>query len=174
MNLQDLLYKTMYVDVEKQLINLYPEDRQSVIKGKYKEFYFLLMQINPNCKGASINIKPVGNNEFLWEIVALLDNEEYALDMAPWEDWLGLSVSEDIFDYMSSSEFIARCLWNMSFLGFSFEDRNNRINKLSNIDKDLMCSEFILDVLVELIDTGIFDDDIDIDIDISRGYDKDF
>lgn len=174
MNLQDLLYKTMYVDIEKQLNNLYPEDRQSIINGKYKEFYFLLMQISPKYKDAFIDIKPVGESECLWEIVAILGDEEYALDMAPWEDWLGLSVSESVFEYMSPSEFIARCLWNMSFLGFNFEDRNNRINKLSSIDKDLLCDEFILDVLVELIDTGIFDDDIDIDIDISRGYDKDF
>lgn len=174
MNLQDLLYKTMYVDIEKQLIKLYPEDRKSVMSGKYKEFYFLLMQINPSCKEASISIKPIGDNKLLWEIVAILGDEEYALDMAPWEDWLGLSVSEGIFDYMPPSEFIARCLWNMSFLGFNFEDRNNRINKLSNINKDLICDEFILDVLVELIDTGIFEDDIDIDIDISRGYDEDF
>lgn len=174
MNLQDLLYKTMYVDIEKQLINLYPEDRQSVMNGKYKEFYFLLMQMNPSYKKASININPIGDTNILWEIVAVLDDEEYALDMAPWEDWLGLSVSENIFDYMSSSEFIARCLWNMSFLGFNFEDRKNRIDKLSKIDKDLMCDEFILDVLVELIDTGIFDDDIDVDIDISRESDEDF
>lgn len=42
MNIQDLLYETLYVNIEKELLRIYPNDCDFVKAGKFKELYFML------------------------------------------------------------------------------------------------------------------------------------
>lgn len=159
MILQDLLYKILFVDIETELKKIYPEDNDFLMDGKFKELYFNLMQLSPTETKGEIRIKPVGSLTSTWEIYAMDDEKEYALELAPWSDWLGMTVDDVIFDYMSEEEFLARCMYTMSFFGFNESERDKRAKELFGLNDEngQDVEKFVFDVLMELMGDDMFE-----------------
>lgn len=154
MNIQDLLYETLYVNIEKELLRIYPNDCDFVKAGKFKELYFMLLKMNSTIRDGELNIRPLGSNLMAWEIYGSSDGISFSLDLASWDEWLSLSINEAVFDYMSKEEFAARCLWNMSFFGFKDEDIKKKTDELLGNKKTL--DDFVKEVIEELFDENFF------------------
>lgn len=45
----------------------------------------------------------------------------FALDLVPWEEWLGMELDPSAFDAYSAPDIVAHCLWEMTFFGFDKE-----------------------------------------------------
>lgn len=157
MILQDFLYKILFVDLETELKKICPNDNDFFTNGKFKEFYFNLMQLSPTETKGEIRIKPVGSIASTWEIYAFDNEKEYALDLAPWSDWLGMTVDDGIFDYMSEEEFLARCIYTMSFFGFNESERSKNVRQFFDLNGEYGqdVERFVFDVLMELIGDDI-------------------
>lgn len=54
----------------------------------------------------------------------------YALDFLPWEEWLGYYCNQLDLEKHGETAFIAHCLWEMTFDGFSQEQVKERLDEL--------------------------------------------
>jgi hypothetical protein len=45
----------------------------------------------------------------------------FALDLVPWEEWLGMELDPSTIDAYSGHDIAAHCLWEMTFFGFDQE-----------------------------------------------------
>lgn len=55
----------------------------------------------------------------------------YNLSCTKWEEWLGMEVSKDSMSRFAPSEVVAHCLWEMTYLGFSQEAIQRRVDDLN-------------------------------------------
>ncbi|MFZ2958589.1 MAG: DUF6557 family protein [Candidatus Ozemobacteraceae bacterium] len=56
--------------------------------------------------------------------------ESYAIEYTPWEEWLGMSIDLLSSKRYSKVEIIAHCLWEMTFAGFDQASIKEQINEL--------------------------------------------
>jgi hypothetical protein len=42
----------------------------------------------------------------------------FALDLTPWEEWLGMNLEASTFEAFTQAEIVAHCLWEMTWHGF--------------------------------------------------------
>ena len=48
----------------------------------------------------------------------------FALDLVPWEEWLGMELDLATLEVYSGFDIIAHCLWEMTFFGLSSSSRS--------------------------------------------------
>lgn len=65
------------------------------------------------------------------------DKECFALDLTPWSEWLGMKVNKKCLDYYGSAEFIAHCLYEMSFISFDENKIRETVKELQTIDEEI-------------------------------------
>jgi len=56
----------------------------------------------------------------------------FALELVPWEEWLGMELDPSTSQEYSASDLIAHCLWEMTFFGFdqaTIEAQRKEINR---------------------------------------------
>lgn len=56
--------------------------------------------------------------------------EEYACEFERWEDWLGYYCSQTDLDKHGDARFIAHCLYEMTFSGFTQEEMQEEVDEL--------------------------------------------
>jgi len=51
----------------------------------------------------------------------------WALDLTSWSEWMGMGIEEESYKTVTPEEFVAHCLWEMTFFGFhEYQQRNMR------------------------------------------------
>lgn len=67
----------------------------------------------------------------------------FALDLVPWEEWLGMELDPSTLDAYSGHDIVAHCLWEMTFFGFDQEtikeqrdELRRRARELDNMTED--------------------------------------
>jgi hypothetical protein len=95
----------------------------------------------------------------------------YALDLTPWEEWLGMEVDPGSLEPFNRAELVAHCLWELTFHGFepsktrafaeSLRAQVEAIESMSPEERRLnaVSLEQALEVLSDVMDDGVADGD---------------
>jgi hypothetical protein len=145
MNFKDVITRTPWANVETQLLKAYPNANVS----RHGQAYEILksLEAKPNTMRIVLEVfEPEGPDEpgevdvyglngalrrdfetFAPEVadetLELPDQEmPYALDVTPWEDWLGMQIDPSSLQRFDPAELVAHCLWEMTFHGFEPSD----------------------------------------------------
>ena len=54
-----------------------------------------------------------------WIVDGIKEDDMYALDFTPWNEWLGMEIHSKALNSLKTYEIAAHCLWEMSFYGFN-------------------------------------------------------
>lgn len=112
MNFKELLMEADWSKVAEELRKHYDADDQ-----EYKRIFFKLLGYDPieNTDDIVIHVNYVAEGEErYYDVVGVSGNTRYSLDLTSWEEWLGFGVQ---IEKISTNEFVAHCLWEMTFYG---------------------------------------------------------
>jgi hypothetical protein len=141
--LSDLISAADWSDVERSLLQHYPDAEESV-EG-YLQTFLHLRQLLPVATTMRIclrtTFRPGLDDEPFLEVVGrngtlnrdledfrylgkaedstyALSEVEFAIELEPWSEWLGMEIDPDTLAKYSESEIVAHCLWEMTCFGF--------------------------------------------------------
>lgn len=137
-----MLFKDLLknVDIEKALealINIYPEEKTNI--EKYKTVYNTLLNLNPTITFITIDISEYVEeitNEQSYNVSGFRDCEYFSLDMNDWSEWLHYEVNVEQLQQLSPELYLGLCLYEITFNGFTNEERESNISELNNIIYD--------------------------------------
>jgi hypothetical protein len=143
MHLSHLISVADWTDVERSLVQHYPDARESL--DGYRETFFHLRRLRPVATTMRICLRTtfrralddepflevVGRNGTLnrdsedfgylgeaEDSIYALSEAEFALEFEPWSGWLGMEIDAETLGRYLSSEIVAHCLWEMTCFGF--------------------------------------------------------
>lgn len=142
MTLKQLLKTNTWLAISDMFLKLYP-DAEINIKG-YEAAFQKLKIMDPEGSEILIVISQEkddddDDDEEYIDVSGIHNypkNEEenysQGLELTPWRKWLGMTISKESFKDFSELEIIIHCLYEMTFVGFSEEDIQKRINRIEN------------------------------------------
>jgi hypothetical protein len=123
LKLKDIFETADFAEVWDALIECYPDQEEAYYD--YAEMFDQLMEMEPSANPSGILIRveccaDEEDGEQFYDVFGMQAGrlEQYALELVPWEDWLGFGLTLDTVERMSDPEIIAHCLYEMSFLSF--------------------------------------------------------
>jgi hypothetical protein len=143
MKLKELILIANWNEVKSSLLQAYPRSEGSL--GKLQSVFETLLSLTPCETKMRLYLKeviPEGRDEEPYVEVFGKDgtlnkdlpdfrrfgktaspefaNSEtsFALELVPWDEWLGMELNPSTIQVYSCSEIIAHCLWEMTFFGF--------------------------------------------------------
>lgn len=138
--LNNLIKQTEWLSVEFTLLELYPDIKDDI--EAHKTAYEKIKLLNPNIINMEIVLVEY-QDDFDDEINTYVDVsgkkldkadlQSYALEFMPWQDWLGMQISEDSLKNFNELEIISHCIYEMTFIDFDEEEVKNQKDKLNNI-----------------------------------------
>jgi hypothetical protein len=132
-----------WADVERSLVQHYPDASESL--DGYRETFFRLRDLRPVATTMRICVRttfrPALDDHPFLEVVGrdgtlnrdsedfnylgesddsvyALSEAEFALELRPWSEWLGMDIDADTLGKHLSSEIVAHCLREMTWFGF--------------------------------------------------------
>lgn len=141
MKLNELIAQVTWEQVEAEMLRAY-DDAQRNMPG-YRQVFSDLQGMKPQDSELEIIIEHVTDQDESYFHVSgrpiSEEGESYSLMMCPFEEWLGMSIGKETLASMPYPEIMAHCLWEMTFIGFSQEQRESfRKGLLSPIDEDFL------------------------------------
>ncbi len=136
MRFKELLKNVVLNDVLTELVISYPGEEEDL--EEYEEVFnkLLVLSCNKEAKECMINISETtemwdDEEEVFISVNGKLpgDDENYCIAFEKWENWLNMTVPDDLCDY-TAAEFVAHCLWEMTWHGFSQEDIQETLQEL--------------------------------------------
>ena len=141
MRLIDLIRATRWTDVKHHLLEEYPDSNASAYERAYLNLRSLEVRKNSMCIHLEwIEAHRAGDEPYIdvngydgslhrdqedfsmypAEAKARMADQQvrYALDLTPWEDWLGMSIAEQTLNGFQPALIAAHCLWEMTWHGF--------------------------------------------------------
>jgi len=141
MRLKDLIRNNSWLNVEIQLINLYPDEKKNI--SAYEDVFSKLLIMPESASDMVIILDkvpdPVSANGYGISVLGVKkDNPKpehpltslYAIEFESWDKWLSMEIDTNATREFSEPEIIAHCLWEMTFAGF---DENKIQGKHKNI-----------------------------------------
>ncbi|QTE23866.1 DUF6557 family protein [Polaribacter cellanae] len=141
---RDLLHQTEWLSIEYTLLELYPDIKEDM--EAHRTAYEKIKRLEANNIDMEIvldEIKDDFEDDFEDELTTYFDvsgkkndkkdSQSYALEFMPWQDWLGMRISQDSLRNFNELEIVAHCLYEMTFIDFDDEEIANEKNKLNNI-----------------------------------------
>lgn len=143
MKFAELIATVTWTDVRDQLLSNYPEVKGSI--KKYGSVFMELKKLKPVKSGMRIIIQETFREEIdespFTEVTGRdgtlnkdlkdfkysgksIDSDyansetDYALELTPWEKWLGMEIDTGTLKKYMPTQIVAHCLWEMTFLGF--------------------------------------------------------
>jgi hypothetical protein len=143
MHLSHLISVAHWTDVERSLVQHYPDARESL--DGYRETFFHLRRLRPVATTMRIclrtTFRPALDDEPFLEVVGrngtlnrdsedfnclgeaedsiyALSEAGFGLELEPWSEWVGMGIDADTSGKYLPSEIVAHCLWEMTWFGF--------------------------------------------------------
>lgn len=137
---KNMINEVKYLDVYKALKKFYPDFNHETIVAHLRVLMDLKnMAPKPSemvlhCKWTTADPILDPDCDGYWKVFGTTDGEEFGVDFVPWENWLGM---ETVKPYaLDDCEFVAHCLYEMTFFGFNESDiRNLDVDTERNIEK---------------------------------------
>jgi hypothetical protein len=137
----ELIQTTRWTDVKHKLLEKYPDSDASAYERAYLNLRSLEVQENPmriqlewvealeagdapyidvNGYDGSLHRDREDFSMYSAEAKASMGDQEvrFALDLTPWEEWLGMSIAPETLEGFQPAEIAAHCLWEMTWHGF--------------------------------------------------------
>lgn len=136
---RDVLFETLWIDVEESLLDLYPDPSEN-IEG-YRQVYEELNSLEPsdnedNCTIViELQYDDIEKKNY-YSVSGLIDGMTYGIEFSPWEEWLGYYVDENLLKEMSKEEIVAHCLYEMTWAGFTQKDIKERVDEIEQVIQD--------------------------------------
>ncbi|RYM35806.1 hypothetical protein ERX46_02080 [Brumimicrobium glaciale] len=146
MTLKDLIQSNSWLSIETILLKLYPGEE--VNRFAYLDVFEELLYMNP--EDAEIEIVVANQTDDF-------DGEEYvdvsgsyknpkneeeefsqALEFTPWNEWLGMEISQESLHHFTELEVIAHCLFEMTFIGFEEEVIQEEMESIQSSMEDYL------------------------------------
>lgn len=71
------------------------------------------------------NVSGIGYHELLG------DHTCYAIEMTPWNEWLGMPVEEDTLKELTPAQIVGYSMYEMTYLGWTEEEIQDSVNEMS-------------------------------------------
>ena len=130
LRLRDIFDTVDFDAVWDVIVDAYPDQEDAY--EDYAEMFGQLFELEPSENPSSmlIHIEYSLDEDYEEEARYYYDvlgmqagyPQQYALELVPWEDWLGFGVTLDTVERLSDPEIAAHCLYEMSFLSFDQEE----------------------------------------------------
>ena len=130
MTFADVLERTLWGEVEAELLYSYPDAESEL--AKFEQVFRSLLYLTPVKTSLCIVIKERKEPGELPEVsgrdetapkadaeASAEDDIEYALDFQPWDEWLGMSIDPEAVQTLGLAQVAAHCLYELTFWGFS-------------------------------------------------------
>lgn len=118
--LHEILHRTNVENVVSAL-KVHYKSSENDIDG-YRELINELFAMHPVSSKYLISIEHVCEDDDEYENVFGVipgDEQPYGIEFTPFEEWLGMHLTEDTLMNYSDEDIIAHCLWEMTFFGFT-------------------------------------------------------
>lgn len=137
MNLDKLIQKHTWEAITPLFLKIYPEAEEN-IEG-YKMVFAKLKVMDLVETDMWLVLKTVQDGEDAYVDVSGLhkhpktEEEKYAqgIEFLSWHKWLGMDIQEESFKAFSELEILVHCLYEMTYVGFSEEQIQERVRKAS-------------------------------------------
>lgn len=150
MTFKKLILTNTWTSISSKFLELYPNVEKNI--GGY-EAVFKKMEVMPS-EDTDMSIvitKEINDDEEYIDVSGLHNNPKnkeekhsQGLELTPWQNWLGMEISEESLTNFSKEEIIVHCLHEMTYVGFFEEDIpnvNNRIKKKRQEIKSIIDEE---------------------------------
>ena len=134
MNLTTILDRHKNKEIVDHLIELYPDQKKS--SPGYRRVLKKLRDMKPEPRNEmKIRVYDVvddldpENIEEYTKVSGIENNESYAIEFTPWNQWLGMDFTVDSLKF-SEVDLAAHCLWEMTWSGFEEEHIQETYNSL--------------------------------------------
>ena len=151
MKLSDLIRSNTWLSVEFTFSEIYPDQNKNL--DVYGDIFEKLKWMEMEESDFTIELKQCYDDETMEEdfveVYGLKQNPSedekcgYALEYSPWNEWLGMTVSNKALTEFTEFEIIAHCLYEMTFMGFDEEtireemdELNRRIEEIENMTEE--------------------------------------
>ncbi len=154
---KELIHKVDREKVKESLSNLYPDDSKKNLE-EYLGMLDKLKEMRPD-----LVIRHSSDRSMIiavdWYPPEFEFEEEghyrvhgyehgkgifWALEFSPWKKWLGWKVDERFIMIHGEADYVAHCLWEMSYNGFTEEELQERIDLLDGRVDDIKDSDIKL------------------------------
>ncbi|MEO5787753.1 MAG: DUF6557 family protein [Gelidibacter sp.] len=142
MTLKQILQTNTWSTILPVFLKTYPEAEEN-IKG-YQTVFEKLVIMSPEENDMSIVITKEKDGEDEYIDVSGVHknpkNEEgtysQAIEFTPWREWLGMDINKETSNDFSGLEIIVHCLYEMTFVGFTEEVIQEKINRIEKSRKE--------------------------------------
>lgn len=136
----ELIKSNHWLSVKEVLLSLYPDQEEST--DAYEMVYQKLLEMNQAESDMQIVLTDCFDDEtgepshvdVAGAKCNATDSENgtsWAIEFVPWNEWLGMEISEETPSNFTELEIIAHCLYELTFIGF---DETEIQDSLSNIE----------------------------------------
>lgn len=153
--LKDIFNKVTFEEVLEEILNAYPDEEEII--DQYEEVFSKIMDMEPAPNNEKWKLA-LENSEEEWdyydedtgETEHIVENyvtvygkkpkckEYYAIEFAPWNEWLSMVIDTKTLKEFTSAQIAAHCLWEMTFISFDEESIEDALGDLKNIVEELM------------------------------------
>lgn len=137
MKLKELMKSVFWSKVREALLVCY-EDAERSMDGHAFVFERLRVMEPENSKMViCIDRERDGDSDY-FHVYGIRPghDDSWSLMVCPFSEWLGFDVDEQVMVTMSEPEIVAHCLWEMTWIGFTDEQRSNYLAKL-DLDREI-------------------------------------
>lgn len=144
MTLKELIQSYSWLSIETILLGLYSDEEEN--RFAYQDVFEKLMYMIPEESPIEIVVEHQEDDFDGEEYVDVSgrfknpknEEEEYsqALEFTPWNQWLGMEVSQESLNHFTELEIIAHCLFEMTFIGFEEEVIQEEMDSIQKIIED--------------------------------------
>ncbi len=143
MILKELLNSLTDQDIIARLHTLYYNDEPDYDLTGYRHVLATLRAIEPTSSDITIIVQEYhedwGKGPETSICVDGIDSagERWAIEFRPWSEWLGSEVDDMSLYGFGELDFMAHCLWEMTFMGYKEEKIQETWNEILNAKKDV-------------------------------------
>lgn len=137
MTFKELIQKNTWETLATPFLEIYPEAEENM-QG-YKMVFEKLKTMNPKETNMWLVLKKETSGEETYVDVAGLhkhpktEEEKYAqgIEFLSWYNWLDLDIQKETLQTFSEQEILVHCLYEMTYVGFSEEQIQERVKKIN-------------------------------------------
>jgi len=160
--LQDIFSEVEWEKVWKTLIEFYPS--QSYEEKDYFEVFWKIIGKVPVIDDMYLDISYIeeeNSEDNYYDVCGVRDGDDnsYAIEYIPWDEWAGLKINEKLKWEYEKEEIVAHSLYELTYCGFVEEEIQARFKEImDDINEIENMTEEELEERTVTVDDNLFND----------------